>query len=397
MSFMKYQLRKILSSISLEAQKNKDAEVKKRLYKLKRICNSPKKLAKICRSEGVSREWFYKWAKRLKKKKNLAALESLSRRPAKSPNKTRPRIEKKICKIRRVQPFLGAERIQDDLKRLYKESCAVSTINNILRRNNFIGKVIAKRLTKKHLGKIKHELPGHMQMDFKYVPYKVGDKQYYQLSCIDHLTSWRYIKIYPEKSTDYTLHFLSEMLLKVPFPVIDIQTDNDAAFTDKYTSKRGLPTGEHALDQWCKKNDIIHKLIPLGEKELNGKVENSHKQDDREFFSQVRAINECSLVLASQSYNERWNRQRRTKRLGFKTPEEVVLNAYSAVIAWFMWIKEVYHPNKEPIVKLSSQGNAYMEIKTRKSTKKKNKTTKKSYFSRYMDYLNWEEEKDKAS
>ena len=393
MSSLKYQLRPILASISSEAQKVSIKEVKERYYLLKRICESPKSLAKVCRAEGVSRAWFYKWARRLKKSKKMEALFSQSRKPKKSPQKTRPRIEKKVCKIRRAQPFLGAERIQNDLKRIYREDCPVSTINNILRRNNFIGKEKAKNLTKKHLGKIKQPLPGYLQMDFKYVPYLVGSKQYYQLSCVDHLTSWRYIRIFPEKSTDYVLLFLNGLRENIPFPIIEIQTDNDAAFTDKYTSKTGKPTEEHAVDRWCARNDIRHKLIPLGEKELNGKVENTHKQDDREFFSQVRCIDERSIILNSAGYNQRWNESRRTKRLGFKTPQEAVINSYAVIIAWFSILQEKYQPAAVPLVKLTQNGDAYVEVKAPKAKKPKNKTSRKSKSSRIRDYLIWGDEK----
>lgn len=393
MSSLKYQLRPILASISSEAQKVSVREVKERYYLLKRICESPKSLAKICRSEGVSRAWFYKWARRLKKSKKLEALYSQSRRPKKSPKKTRPRIEKKVCKIRRAQPYLGAERIQNDLKRIYKEDCPVTTINNILRRNNFIGKEKEKKLTKKHLGKIKQPLPGYLQMDFKYVPYLVGNKQYYQLSCVDHLTSWRYIRIYPEKSTDYVMIFLNELKEQTPFPIIEIQTDNDAAFTDKYTSKTGKPTGQHSVDKWCSKNDIFHKLIPLGEKELNGKVENTHKQDDREFFSQIRCISERSLELNSAGYNQRWNESRRTKRLSFKTPYEAVINSYAVVIAWFSLLQEKYQPAAVPLVKFTPDGDTYVEVRITKPKKQKNRTSRKSKAGRIRDYLIWGDEK----
>jgi transposase InsO family protein len=393
MPSLKYQLRLILATISSEAQRVSFRKVKERYYLLKRICESPKSLAKVCRSEGTSRVWFYKWARRLKKQKSLNALFDQSRKPHKSPMKTRRRIEKKVIKLRRVQPYLGAERIQDDLRRIYNEECAVSTINNILRRNNLIGKDKARKLTKKHLGKIKQPLPGYLQMDFKYVPYLVGSKQYYQLSCVDHLTSWRHIRVYPEKSTDYVLIFLKDLKDKVPFPIIEIQTDNDAAFTDKYTSKLGKPTGLHDVDVWCSKNEIRHKLIPLGEKELNGKVENTHKQDDREFFSQVRCIDERSLMLNSIGYNQRWNESRRTKRLGFKTPKESILNAYAVIIAWFGLLKEHYCPEAQPLVKLSSSGDVYIEIKQTKARKSKIKTSRKSKSSRIKDYLIWGDKK----
>ena len=393
MSSLKYQLRAVFASLSAAAQGVTDTSTKERYYKLKRICLSPKDVARVCRSEGVSRGWFYKWGKRLKKGKTLLSLVSQSQRPEHSPRKTRKRIERKICKIRRAQPYLGAERIQDDLQRIYNEKCPVSTINNILKRNDFIGKAKAKKLTKKHLGKISHPTPGYLQMDFKYVPYLIGGKQFYQLSCVDHLTSWRFIRSYVEKSTDYVMIFLREMIINVPFPVIEIQTDNDAAFTDKYTSRLGKPTGCHQVDDWCEKNKILHRLIPLGEKELNGKVENTHKQDDREFFSQIRCVTAGSLSLNTMGYNDRWNQTRRTKRLRFKTPSETVWQSYVVMIAWLNGLMQRYRPDDKSLARLDSNGDAYVEVKVRK---KKNKTRRKSKIDRYLDYLDWEE-KNKAS
>ncbi|MGZ3798452.1 MAG: hypothetical protein ACXVB1_18935, partial [Pseudobdellovibrionaceae bacterium] len=202
-----------------------------------------------------------------------------------------------------------------------------------------------------------------------------------------------YIRIFPEKSTDYVLYFLNELREKIPFPIIEIQTDNDAAFTDKYTSKTGRPTGNHAVDMWCKKNDIHHKLIPLGEKELNGKVENTHKQDDREFFSQIRCIDERSLILNSAGYNQRWNENRRTKRLGFKAPQEAVISAYAVIIAWFSFLQEKYQPAAVPLVKFTQNGDAYIEVKITKPKKQKNRTSRKSKTGRIRDYLIWEDDK----
>lgn len=391
-SKLKQQVKAILATISSEAQKISDRRIKARYYKIKRIVESPKDISRICRVEGVSRGWFYKWGERLVTVGQIGGLFENSKRPVNSPKKTSRRTEQKICKIRRAQPFLGAERIQDDLKRLYKTHCAVSTINNILRRYGLIGKEKSKALTKRHLGNIKKPMPGYFQMDFKYVPYLVQGRQYYQLSSVDHQTSWRFIRIYPEKSGDYVLQFLREFKENSPIPIFEIQTDNDAAFTDKYTSKQGKPTGNHLMDQWCRKNEVVHKLIPLGEKELNGKVENTHKQDDREFYSQVRCLNESSLKLASLGYNDRWNSLRRTKRLDFKTPGEVVRDSYAAIMAILNTFIRKYQPNYSPLILMDELGNTTLPIRIPKKVRKKlkNKTSKKTYVDRYIQYLEWE-------
>src|SRR5205814_1606755 len=130
--------------------------------------------------------------------------------------------------------------------------------------------------------------------------------------------------------------------------IIEIQTDNDAAFTDKFISHGLGVTGKHDLDLWCTKRGIIHRLIPVGVKELNGKVENTHKQDDREFF----AVNDFrtfeQIELGTRGYSERWNNQRSTRALGWKTPAQVLADAFVRAYALLLFMTKernnaVYH------------------------------------------------------
>ena len=81
------------------------------------------------------------------------------------------------------------------------------------------------------------------------------------------------------------------------------------------------------MDRWCAKEGIGHRLIPVGVKELNGKVENTHKQDDREFFAMNDFSTYESIALGTEGYNERWNTQRATKALGWLTPAGVLEQA----------------------------------------------------------------------
>lgn len=392
MSDVKYQLRALLPSLSAEARKITDREIKRRFGPLKRIAESPKSVAQACRHEGKSESWFFEWAARLLRKKTLEALRPRSRRPKRSPTQTPKRIAKRIRKLREAEPFQGPERISQDLKKLYNIDCAPSTVHNVLRREGLVGRTKAKRMTKKHMKRYRRPVLGYLQMDFKYVPYLIEGEQYYQLSCIDHHSSWRMIRAYPWKDTISVMKFLKELKEECPFDIIEIQTDNDAAFTDKYTSQRGdKPSGEHPVDQWCNKHGIRHRLIPIGEKELNGKVENTHKQDDREHFSQIHPRSLEALALLTRLYNERWNERRTTKALGWKTPAEVVIEAMVRMLAWLLMLKERYYKDREPLVKLSDDGLAYLPIPEVAPPKIKNRTPRKSAIRRYLEYLDWDE------
>lgn len=278
MSQLKKQLSKLLPRFSKEANKITDSEARVRWMKIKQITNSPKTLAAACRFYGMSEDSYGKWGKRLLKYPRWQALLSKSRKPHRSPNKSKPKIEKVVLKYRRVLPFMGSERLSNEIYEVHGLLVPASTVFAILRRAKVVGKKIAEKLTKKHLKRYRRVLPGYLQMDFKYVPYLIDGKQYHQLSCIDHDSSWRLIRNYKNKNIDSVKLFLAELNEYCPFPIVEIQTDNDTAFTDKFSSKIGV-TGDHYLDQWCQQRGIHHRLIPVAVKELNGKVENTHKQD----------------------------------------------------------------------------------------------------------------------
>ena len=392
MSSLKYKLRKLLPSLKLDAALIKDREVLERWRPIKFIIESPQNIIHACAHRKVSTDFFYKWGNQLLVEGSLSALKSGSKTPILQPNKTSKRIERKILLLRRAEPYHGCDRISADLKTLYNINCPPSTVNGVLRRNDLISKKAAKKLTKKHTKRYRRPMPGYLQMDFKYVPFKIGARQYYQLSCVDHHSSWRHIRCYEAKSTDYVMQFLNELIEEAPFPILQIQTDNDTAFTDKYSSGLGKPTGIHDVDIWCNKHNIEHKLIPIGQKEINGKVENTHKQDDREFFSQINPSTLKAIQQATIGYNYRWNNVRRTKTLNRHTPSEVVRNSYVFTLAYLKIMSERFSTGEKPLLQMISTGDLVHKLRTKKSVKKtKNRTKRISLVNRYLQYLKWDE------
>lgn len=381
MSQLRNQLRKLLPRFAKEANKIKNPEARSRWMRLRRVTESTKSLVQACRFYGMSEDSYSKWGQRLLKNPRAEALESNSRKPHRSPNKTKPRVEKVILKIRRVEPYLGPDRLSNEARKLFSLNVPPSTCFAILRRAKVVGKKIAAQLTKRHLKRYRRPLPGYLQMDFKYVPYLIQGKQYYQLSCVDHHSSWRFIRCYLYKNATCVTMFLEDLLEHCPFPIIEIQTDNDAAFTDKFISGIGV-TGDHLVDLWCKRNGVIHRLIPVGIKELNGKVENTHKQDDREFFAMNDFNTYESIELGTRGYNERWNNLRATRALGYLTPKEMVLEAYTKALALHLiW-------GIKPVSDLSPAAGGWPAAQP-----KKNRTRKLSTVDKYLKYLEWADKK----
>lgn len=376
---LRKQLEKIIRDLSEEANKNHDREVKERYYFLRSVVRSKQSVTRACARAGKSTDSFNRWGKRLRKQRKLTALKSRSRAPMRSPTRITKRIERKILALRKIEPSHGSERIAFDLKKLYGIYLSPDRVYRALKRNNLISKARSKKLTKRHIKRYRQALPGHLQIDVKYVTYKINGQQFYQFNAVDHCTTWRLTRVYRNLNHYNLMTFLKVLEARCPFPIIQIQTDNGMEFTDKYRGNIE-PSGNHPLDKWCEARSIEHRLIPVGQKELNGKVENTHKQDDREFYAGSDYLNFETLERAMRGYNGRWNEVRATKALGWKTPNQAVEAAYVRAIALFLYLKK-------PTVQ---------EVVPTKPVAIKRKTKKLSGVTRYLQWLEWDEKKKKG-
>lgn len=382
MSQLKVKLKEILVKLSPELKKIKDLKARTRFYHLEYICSSRLSVGRTCGELGVSEDYFRKWAKRLLETSKLESLSELSKRPRRSPSRTRKNVIKMITTVRVANPFMGPERIHQRINEVFptKKIPCISTVARTLKREGLISKTYRKKLTKKHLKRYRRPFCGYLQMDFKYVPQKIRGKQYYQLSVIDHHSDWRLIRIYDNKGFEALEDFLRDLEEEVPFEIMQIQTDNDACFTDKFTSEKRFlgPTGYHLLDEWCAEREIEHKLIPVGEKELNGKVENSHKQDDREFFSQNFFLDYDDIDKKSRAYEVRWNTRRKTKARKWLTPQMMVERAYIKALALLTLAGRI---------KENGEGRSHLKVpKKDRVVKRKNRTRRLSQMERYLNY-----------
>ena len=395
MSKLKSKLREILPLIAAEANRCHDRELKERYYLIKAIALSKKSVVRACADAGRSTDWFSKWARRLINLRSLDSLKARSKTPKHFANRTLRRIEKRILALRKAEPFAGQERISFDLKRLFNMRCSPSTVYAVLRRLNLITETTKRQLTKRHIKRYRRPLPGYCQMDVKYVPQKVEGKQLYEFNFVDHCTTWRLVRIYPNLTHECVEQFMREIELYCPFPIFELQTDNGSEFTDKYRGGRLQPSGLHVVDLWCQRLGIKHRLIPVGQKELNGKVENTHKQDDREFYSQqnLRSLSHARHLMAS--YNERWNSLRHTKALSWKTPEQALEAACVRVIAWISVFMENHRPLSKinTLIQWDAELNASISAPIVATRKRPSTRKKPTQVDRYLEYQEWSRKK----
>lgn len=257
-----------------------------------------------CERFGKHRSYYYYWNDRYKRW-DWHGLRDRSRRPHRMPKISKEKNVKAVIKMRRKTNY-GKERIHEYLKDK-GIIIPVSTIGNILRRSGLLVKRRRWKTAKKHIRRYDLLYPGQrIQMDLKYVPYMVKGRYWYQYSVLDEHTRMRYLEWHESRWVKTVVEVLKRAQRYFGFKIEAVQTDNGTEFTYDYTSEltaRDKVPIIHPLDRYCKEAGILHVLIPPGEKELNGKVERSHRTDDEEFY---RRYKRAKTIQQLRSYGRLW-------------------------------------------------------------------------------------------
>ena len=170
-------------------------------------------------------------------------------------------------------------------------------------------------------------VPGEkVQVDVKEVPYNClkgaarrDGKHLYQWTAIDECTRLRFVYGFEEHTPENSVKFF-KMLQKIfPFKIQTIQTDNGTEFTYKYISDTELCPFDIAL----KNAGVQHKLIPPRTPWHNGKVERSHRNDQRYFYNweKFASVEDLNRKLKDHL---RWSNRKPMHTLGDKSPLDLL-------------------------------------------------------------------------
>jgi transposase InsO family protein len=150
----------------------------------------------------------------------------------------------------------------------------------------------AEKPKKKYVPKPMEQMqyPGQrIQIDVKFVPLAcitTKGERYYQYTAIDEYSRLRYLKAYEENSTYSSADFLKSataFFKKHGFDIECVQTDNGFEFTNRFSqSQRNSLT---LFEATAASLGIRHKLIRPYTPRHNGKVERSHREDQKRFYS----------------------------------------------------------------------------------------------------------------
>jgi transposase InsO family protein len=276
-------------------------------------------VSEACARRGFGRSFYYKWWKRfIRSGFKLKSLQEKSRRPKKSPLKTKRHKEIKVLEMH--SQGIGCRMIKGILDRKSR-GLSTSTINHIINKRKKPNKIKSKKL-KPHRRRYEMPIPGQrLQMDVKYFPGRVNGEKAYIYVAVDECTRWRYTKAYNTINGSLTASFMDEVKANAPFPIHCVQTDNGQEFTFRFLNTDKI----HPLDYWCENNGIKHQCIPPGVKELNGKVERSHRIDDQYFYWRANNQSFEGLNISMKLWIDYYNNERPHGGLEFMTPKEKII------------------------------------------------------------------------
>ncbi len=267
----------------------------------------------------VSGRTLYRWEAAYLKSGAVGLIPKKSR--GRSAQPVRGHTAKKIREMRKLYNW-GAEVIQAHLDLDHGIKISRYRINRYLRSKGLLTRKKCKHRLK-HTKVVEVKNPGqHTQTDVKHLPRLLSNRRKcYVYNFVDHASKWAFKKAYDSYGPSETKDFMNSVIANAPFKISRLQSDNGVEFTNKYISKIEDPK-PHALGILCDRHGIRHVLIPPGEKELQGLVERSHRQDDEELFHRIhpKDLVEFNKLLADHC--EWRNSKRRRKALGWKTSNQ---------------------------------------------------------------------------
>ena len=243
-------------------------------------------VSRASRKYNKSRSYIYFWKQRWDG--SAASLACRSRRPHSHPNQHTEDELKLILNMRRRNPALGMIELWRRLRQRGYTRRPESVFRVMRRQRLFPAKKQKKKEKVKPYEQMTH--PGErVQVDVKVVSQKCianPELRLFQYTAIDEFTRLRFLAAYPEQSTCSSADFLRKLSVwyaRRGIKVECVQTDNGFEFTNRFSnSKRDLPT---LFEKTAAELGIRHKLIHPYTPRHNGKVERSHREDQKRFCS----------------------------------------------------------------------------------------------------------------
>jgi transposase InsO family protein len=321
-----------MKSIAQITKKKQVSEEKKRSKKKERIVKYAVKhgKSKASRQYQESLSNIKRWCKQYDG--TWQSLMNKSRRPHSHPKQHTLFEETDITEVWKKHGCKGTDYVFCVLVKDYGYTRTLSGLFHALRRLGLIYKPKGKgRRNYRQFSLC--ETPGEkIQIDVKEVPkycirgkHRIDGKKMYQWTAIDECTRWRFVYGFDEHTPENSVKFLKMLIETFPFEILTIQTDNGVEFTYKFISD----TKKCPFEEELAKLGIVHKLIKPRTPWHNGKVERSHRMDQRYFYEyeRFRDMDEFNEKLAEHL---EWTNTKPMRIFKGKTPTDKLTD--------YMWL-----------------------------------------------------------
>ena len=246
-------------------------------------------VSRASRKYNKSRSYIYFWKARWDG--SVESLVCQSRQPHSHHNQHTEAELKLIQDMRRRNPNLGMVELWHRLK-LRGYTRRPESLFRVMRK---LGMFPPPKQQKSYKPKPYEQMthPGQrVQIDVKVVPLRClanPEERLYQYTAIDEFSRLRYLGAYSEQSTYSSADFLKKLVkwyARRGIHVECVQTDNGFEFTNRFSnSKRDIPT---LFENTAIQLGVHHKLIRPYTPRHNGKVERSHREDQKRFYDSHR-------------------------------------------------------------------------------------------------------------
>lgn len=276
----------------------------------------------------TTRQMVYFWAKRFDG--DIHSLADHSHQPHSHPKQHTDEELKHIRDMRRRNPEMGLVDFWLALRKRHAYKRNIASLYRVMRKLGMFPQIKKqpKRVNKPYEAA---QYPGQkIQMDVKFVPTEccvgaLSGTKLYQFTAIDEYSRLRYLEIYDEHSSYSATQFLVHCTEFFKFKIECVQTDNGNEFTNRLRSDH-LTLFEEALDHLRIRFHPIKPAMPRH----NGKVERSHREDQRRFYSRTTFYSMKDAKHQLKIHLSRSN-HRPMRPLAYLSPLQVLANFSSTV------------------------------------------------------------------
>lgn len=270
---------------------------------------------------SVNRTTVYRWWKKFQKSSDKRQLTRKSTRPKNIHRYNFSGQERAWIETYRLKTRRGAVKIKHQLKL----AASVRTIHRFLAKHQLVREYNYYRRPRfqdtAHMHARNTPTIGYLQFDVKYITPELSGLTWtcFEYAIIDIFSRYKEAVILNHLDQDGSMAAILEMLPKLPFKPVFIQTDNGLEFQGRF-------------QKMCQDMGLKHHMIHKSTPNENALIERSFRTDEEEFF--------FLLEKAPQHYDElrdwfanwlhEYNYERPHLSLELKTPHEVVANVLAS-------------------------------------------------------------------